>query len=409
MNKINVAVIGLGGRGFGLLKGELLKQRKDIEITGLCDLFQDRMDKAKELVIKRNGNTPYCSANYKDFLTRDDVDIIYITSAWEAHFDIAVDSLYAGKYTALEVGGAYSMDDCWRLVKAYEDTKTPFFFLENCCFGKHELAVIEMVRKGLFGDIVHCSGGYKHDLRYEVAYGKENRHYRLNNYLNRNCENYPTHELGPISKLLNINNGNRIVSLNSFASSAKGLHDYIIRKKSDDKELVNAEFKQGDIITTVLKTIEGQSIVLTLDTTLPRTYSRGFCVRGTRASYDEDNRTVFIDGKHNIFDNKPHYIWGNAHKYVKKYKHRIWKENRKVNHAMHDGMDTLTTLAMIESFRLKGTTPIDVYDAVTWMAVTALSEQSIKENGKTMEFPDFTNGKWKKRENKYKGLYCLDK
>ena len=42
--------------------------------------------------------------------------------------------------------------------------------------------------------------------------------------------------------------------------------------------------------------------------------------------------------------------------------------------------------------------PIDVYDAAAWMAVTALSEQSIATGGMPQLIPDFTDGKWITRE-----------
>ena len=89
----------------------------------------------------------------------------------------------------------------------------------------HELMVLNMVRRGLFGEVVHCQGGYRHDLREEVSTGREMRHYRFRNYLYRNCENYPTHELGPIANVLDINRGNRMLTLVSVASKAAGLHE----------------------------------------------------------------------------------------------------------------------------------------------------------------------------------------
>ena len=125
--------------------------------------------------------------------------------------------------------------------------------MENCCYGRKELLILNIVRQGLFGEVVHCQGGYKHDLRDEISKGEELRHYRLSNYKNRNCENYPTHELGPISRVLNINRGNRLVSLSSFASKAAGLHDYLVRKNESESDPDKLQFTQGDVVTTVLK------------------------------------------------------------------------------------------------------------------------------------------------------------
>lgn len=406
--KARIAMIGLGGRGYGLLRLNLVHM-KNVEVVGICDVYQDRIDKAIKKVKKVCGNTPKGSTNYKDFLQDENVDIIMITCAWEGHIDIAVEAMQSGKFVAMEVGGAYSVEDCWRLVDTYEQTKTPLMMLENCCYGEYELMTLRMVREGIFGDIVHCEGGYHHDLREEVAFGKENRHYRLKNYLERNCENYPTHEIGPIAKVLDINRGNLFTKLTSYSSVAKGLHEYILANKADDKELVASEFKQGDIVTTILETIKGQTIVIQLDTTLPRSYSRGYTIRGTKAMYQEDNNLVFLDNKKfKMFDFNSRPLWNNGKKFAKKYAHRIWKNKGSVVKAGHGGMDSLVLNAMVEAFLEGYYPPIDVYDTATWMVITALSEQSIKNNNQTMEFPDFTRGKWKNRQDVCLGHYSLE-
>lgn len=406
--KARIAMIGLGGRGYGLLRLNLVHM-KNVEVVGICDVYQDRIDKAIEKVKKVCGNTPKGSTNYKDFLQDENVDIIMITCAWEGHIDIAVEAMQAGKFVAMEVGGAYSVEDCWRLVNTYEQTKTPLMMLENCCYGEYELMTLRMAREGIFGDIVHCEGGYHHDLREEVAFGKENRHYRLKNYLERNCENYPTHEIGPIAKVLDINRGNLFTKLTSYSSVAKGLHEYIVANKADDKELVASEFKQGDIVTTILETIKGQTIVIQLDTTLPRPYSRGYTIRGTKAMYQEDNNLVFLDNKKfKMFDFNSRPLWNNGKKFAKKYAHRIWKNKGSVVKAGHGGMDSLVLNAMVEAFLEGYYPPIDVYDTATWMVITALSEQSIQNNNQTMEFPDFTRGKWENRQDICLGHYSLE-
>lgn len=406
--KARIAMIGLGGRGYGLLRLNLVHM-KNVEVVGICDVYQDRIDKAIEKVKKVCGNTPKGSTNYKDYLQDENVDIIMITCAWEGHIDIAVEAMQSGKFVAMEVGGAYSVEDCWRLVDTYEQTKTPLMMLENCCYGEYELMTLRMVREGIFGDIVHCEGGYHHDLREEVAFGKENRHYRLKNYLERNCENYPTHEIGPIAKVLDINRGNLFTKLTSYSSVAKGLHEYILANKADDKELVASQFKQGDVVTTIIETIKGQTVVIQLDTTLPRPYSRGYTIRGTKAMYQEDNNLVFLDNKKfKMFDFNSRPLWNNGKKFAKKYAHRIWKNKGAVVKAGHGGMDSLVLNAMVEAFLEGYYPPIDVYDTATWMVITALSEQSIKNNNQTMEFPDFTRGKWKNRQDVCLGHYSLE-
>lgn len=396
MKDIRIGYIGLGGRGQSLLDDIILEQGENV--TAVCDLYEDRVKKGADSVEKKCGKRPKEYIDYMDVINDENVNTIIITSAWESHTEIAVAALKAGKATAMEVGGAYTLEQCYELVKTYEETLTPFMFLENCCFGRREMMALHMTELGVFGEIVHCAGGYQHDLRNEISFGKENRHYRLRNYLTRNCENYPTHDLGPIAKVLKINHGNRMLTLTSTASKSAGLHEYIMKNKSDDEFLKNAHFAQGDIVTTVIKCANGETIVLTLDTTLPRFYSRGFTVRGTNGMYEEATDSVFLDREEDI---KHDFDWkkvcaGNAEKYQDEYDHPIWKKYIESGFVQgsHDGMDWLEFQLFFEALRNDEPMPIDIYDAASWMSITALSEMSIAHGGAVVDIPDFTNGKW---------------
>ena len=392
--KIGVAVIGLGNRGLSLLEHCILP-RPEIEVAAVCDVYDDRVKKASDMTEAAGRPRPMTTADYRDVLERKDVDAVLILSAWESHVGAACDAMRAGKYAAVEVGGAYSLDDCWRLVRTYEETGVPCMMLENCCYGRDELMVLNMVRQGLFGEIVHCQGGYRHDLRDEVSFGRETRHYRFRNYLSRNCENYPTHELGPIATLLDINRGNRMLTLVSVASKSAGLHEFLMREKGPEYDAANLRFAQGDVVTTIIKCARGETICLTLDTTLPRAYSRGFHVQGTKGMYMEDNKSVFLDGKDNAFDFKWHERWNSAEEYREEYDHPVWKAYLKEGvRGGHDGMDWLVLGAFFDCVKKKSRTPIDVYDAAAWMSISCLSEQSIAMGGMPMAIPDFTNGAW---------------
>lgn len=395
MKEIKVGFAGLGSRGPELLRNIVLKQGE--QVTAVCDVYEDRAQAGAEAVVAAGGQKPAVYLDYHDMIRDENVNTIIIATAWESHVEIALEAMYAGKAVAMEVGGAYEVKHCYDLVEAYEKTGTPFMLLENCCFGRRELMVLNMVQKGLFGEIVHCAGGYQHDLRYEISYGKENRHYRLRNYLSRNCENYPTHELGPIAKVLDINHGNRMLTLTSTASKAAGLRDYILTQKSDDEFLKGKTFAQGDVVTTVIKCARGETITLTLDTTLPRYYSRGFTVRGTRGMYEEVTDSVFLDRKEDIahdFNWLKHCV-GNAEGYEEEYDHPIWKKYIAEGvRGGHDGIDWLEFETFFRCLREDAPMPVDVYDAAAWMSITALSEISVAKGGAVVNIPDFTGGKW---------------
>lgn len=398
MKNLNVGIVGLGMRGYWLMKDVILLM-PGVKVTAVCDVYEDRNERAAKLTEEVCGHVPATETDYKKLIARDDVDVVVVSCAWESHIKVAIDAMKAGKPVGMEVGGSYSVKECWDLVDTYEETQTPFMFLENCCYGRRELMALNMVKQGLFGDIVHCRGGYMHDLREEVSEGEKNRHYRLRNYIHRNCENYPTHELGPIARILNINHGNRMLALTSMASRSAGIQEYIKDRMSDDEKLMNTRFAQGDVVNTMIKCAGGETILLTLNTSLPRFYSRDFTVCGTKGMYEEENDTVFVDKKYTAeeeWDFKAN--WGNAKDYEKDYEHPIWQKflNDGVQGG-HGGMDWLVFEAFFESIRNGEPCPIDVYDAASWMCISALSEESIAMGGHPVAIPDFTNGEWIKR------------
>jgi len=393
---INACVIGLSGRGCeSLLKNVLLKN-KDINVVSVCDIYQDRIDNALKL-IKDNGGDAKGFTDYKDALNMKGIEAAFVFTGWESHAEIAMYAMEKGIPVASEVGCEYSIENCQKLVRTHEKTGTPYMFMENCCYGQDELFATSMVRHGAFGTIVHCSGAYAHDLRQEISYGLKNRHYRFKNYLYRNLDNYPTHELGPIAKILNINRGNKILTVSSFASKSAGLRDYIESLPDASDEMKEAMFKQGDIVTSVLTCAGGETITLRLDTTLPRTYSREFTVRGTKGMYSQDTNSVFLDGDKELFNPIEYYKdnLDNAQKYYDKYLPEIWKNvSTEELKAGHGGMDYFAYKAFSDAVINKTEMPIDVYDGVTWMAVAVLSEMSIALGGAPQAMPDFTNGKW---------------
>ena len=401
MDSVRVAVVGVSGRGRGLLG--LLLGMPDVEVVGVSDLYEDRLARAKQDVIEKRGNTPMASTDFRRLLEMKELDAVITPSSWTSHADVCIASMDAGKYAATEVGGATSVEQCWELVRTSERTKKPCMLLENCCYGREELTIFNMVKQGLFGELVHAEGGYQHDLRDEICNGRENRHYRLANYSNRNGEVYPTHELGPIAKCLNINRGNRMLTLTATASKARGLHEWIKNHRGEEYDLFNRQFTMGDVVTTVIKCAHGETITLTHDTSLPRPYSRGNRIEGTKGIWMEDKYAVYLEGVSPKAD-----VWDSLNNYYEKYEHPLWKWYRTEGvKGGHGGMDYLVLRAYVEAVKAGTQTPIDVYDTAAWMAVTCLSEDSVAMGSMPVAIPDFTNGKWFQREPAVLGKYCL--
>ena len=288
-DKISIAIIGLGKRGSGLLR-DILVKRKDLDIVAVCDVYEDRTAQAAKTITDDGRPEPKRYTDYKLLLEEVKTDSVLISCSWEWHIEIAIAAMKAGIAVALEVGGCFSMEELWSLVHTQEETGTPFMFMENCCFGRSELLATGAYRAGALGTVVACEGSYTHDLREEIAGGNINRHYRLRNYIHRNCDNYPTHDAGPIAKLLNINRGNKFVSLVSVSSKACGLREYVAERPDKYPDLQDVEFNQGDIVTTIITCANGETVTLRLNTTLPTFYSRDFVVRGTKGMYNMNAR-----------------------------------------------------------------------------------------------------------------------
>lgn len=409
--KIKIGYVGVGRRGLHILENCFIKMN-DVEITVLCESLDKRIEMARKIFAENQSPMPKFTKCYDDILTDPEIDAVVIMTGWDSRPKMAKAAMLAGKYTAIEVGCAETLDECFELISVYEQTGTPLMMLENCCYGRREMLALNLVKQGLLGELVHCTGAYSHYLNSMELFAEmlsENEksegvtHYRLRHYIEKNRENYPTHELGPICKVLGINRGNRIVKLSSFSSKAVGIKSFAKDKFGKDSEYAKIDYKQGDIVNTILTCAGGETISIALDTTVPRAYySRNFSVRGTKGMISEERQSVFLEGME-----EPTY--NNEKEMFQKYDHPLHAEYEKVGaRGGHDGMDWLVCRAFVEAVKNGTNTPIDAYDTVTWLAVGALSEQSINGGGIPVDFPDFTNGKWQQREPAVLGKYCLD-
>lgn len=148
------------------------------------------------------------------------------------------------------------------------------------------------------------------------------------------------------------------------------------------------------MVTTSINCANGETVLLQHDTNLPRPYSLGFRVQGTGGIWMDLAKGIYVEGK----SEKAHQ-WDPQQPWLDKYDHPLWKRwIKSADGAGHGGMDFFVDHAFIEAAKRKEATPLDVYDAAAWSAITPLSEQSIDLGNETVEFPDFTGGKWMDRK-----------
>ena len=405
-HKLKLGFIGVGLRGINHLNNAM--RRKDTEITAICDIDPKRIDIALDLIEKNGRKQPLVfgkhEEDYLNLLDSKDVDAVIIATPWLWHTKMAVAAMQAGVYAGLEVSASQTIEECWDLVNTHEATGTHMMFLENVNFRRDVMAVLNMVKQQVFGEMIHYRCGYQHDLR-EVKFNNGKQPYgggvefgakgiseakwRTKHSVYRNGDTYPTHGVGPIAAMADINRGNRFVSMTASATKAVGLHNHIVAQGGAAHPNAKIKFKQGDVITSTIACANGETIIVTHDTNLPRPYSLGFRVQGAKGLWEKDGDRIYIEGK-----SEPHR-WDAAQDWLTQYDHPVWKKyEAEATGAGHGGMDYFVMKAFVESALANIAPPIDAYDAAAWSAITPLSEASIANNGEPQEFPDFTRGQW---------------
>ncbi len=409
-SKLRLGFIGVGLRGTMHLENAL--NRNDVEITAICDIDPKRLELCQKLIknagqkkAEEFGKDDY---DYQNLLALDKVDAVIISTPWLWHTPMTVDAMKAGKYAGTEVSAATSMAECWDLVNTHEETGTHMMILENVNYRRDVMAVLNMVRQNVFGELLHFRCGYQHDLR-EVKFNNGMQPYgggvlfgekatseaqwRTLHSLKRNADLYPTHGIGPIAAYTNINRGNRFISITSQATKSRGLHKYIVDHGGPDNPNAKLKWKLGDVVTSTITTANGETIIVTHDTNSPRPYSLGFRVQGTNGLWEVDGNRIYIEGISEL------HRWDDATEWLKKYDHPLWqKYGDDAKGAGHGGMDFFVLNAFIESAKRNIAPPLDAYDAAAWSAITPLSEMSIANNGEVQDFPDFTRAQWIKRK-----------
>lgn len=395
--KVRVGVIGTGNRGQSLIGTMMMIP--NLEIPALCDIHAGRLEAAQGLVEKNGRPRPegYQASEdiYLKLLEREDLDAVIIATPWQLHTPMAVAGMKHGKYVGVEVPAAISYEECWALVNTHEETKVPCMMLENWSFRRDNLAVLRMIREGLLGEIVHCHCAHSHDCIDHWFVSADGSHrWGVDFLINYNRDQYPTHSQGPVLSWMDINCGDAYATLTSFVTESKGINAYFKRKFGPDHPYAKQVFKQGDIVTSVIQTHGGKTLVINYDMQLPRPYDNRWMIQGTLGLYDEPHNAVYLDG----LSSKSHE-WDPFPPYQEKYDHPWWKEIDKINaEAGHGGTDYLELVKFFEAVRNKTQTPIDVYDSATMSSVVPLSGDSISRGSQPVACPDYTRGAWKTRK-----------
>jgi predicted dehydrogenase len=390
---VRVGIVGTGGRGTGLMQG--LLAMKDVEVPAVCDVNEANLKRAQEIVAatgrKRPDGYDEGPLAYQKLMDREDLHAVLIATPWEFHTPMAVYAMKAGKYPAVEVPAALTMEECWALVNTSEQTGVPCMMLENWSFRRDNLAVLNMIRKGLLGKMVHCHCAHSHDCIDHWFFDRQgNDRWPAKYLIQHNRDQYPTHSMGPVLSWLDINCGDVFGYLTSTVTSSQAINAYFARQFGPDHPGAKRQYAQGDIVTSVVRTKRGKTIVINYDMQLPRPYDNRWMVQGTLGVYNEQGSLVYLTGV-----SPKYHEWESFAPYQEKYDHAWWRALQKDAAGLgHGGTDTLELQEFIKAVRAKTQTPIDVYDTATMCCIIPLSELSIARGSMPVECPDFTRGKW---------------
>ncbi len=390
---VRVGFVGVGNRGTHMMTESLAIE--GVQVAAVCDVNAAFAQRAQQVVEKAGRPRPEAytrgETDFQRLMDRDDLDAVFIATPWKWHTPMAVYAMEQRKYPGVEVPCAITLDECWQLVNTSEKTGIPCMMMENWSFRRDNLAVLNMIREGLFGKIVHCHCAHSHNCMHWYMDRHGRPRWSGDHLLARCADQYPTHSLGPVLSWMDINRGDRFEKVVSMATGQWGITDQLTRRYGPDHPPAQLDWKQGDIVTTMVRTTNGRTVVINMDMQLPRPYDNRWLIQGTRGLYNEQRNAVYLAGLEGPSHNPEN--WGPFPPYQAKYDHRWWREG--LGGGGHDGADKLELQLFYQAVRDRGPTPLDVYDSVVMSCIFPLSEQSIAQGSQPVECPDFTRGKWK--------------
>ena len=413
IDNIKTAFIGVGAMGTGHAKQ--IASINGTEVVAICDLYKDLAERSKNNCTEigkgqRHKNIKLYYGSENDWMSMlDEVkpDIVFISTNWNTHAPMAIESMKKNVHAFVEVPIATKIEDMWKIIDTSEKTKKHCMMMENVNYGRDELMFLNMCRKGLIGDFLHAEASYIHSLRFQMDEQKRGTgSWRTYHYANGKGNLYPTHGLGPVAQYMNLSRqDDNFSKLVSYSSPALGRKLYANKKYPKDHKWNKLNFKNGDINTSLIKTELGRTIMVQWDETSPRPYSRHNLIQGTQGTLAGFPTRVAFDNesniKNNISDESVDYhswIQGKSlEKLYEKYDHPLYIRLGNLAKKMggHGGMDFIMRYRIIECLREGLPLDQNVYEGCFWSAVGPLSGKSVKEEGSPQKFPDFTRGNWK--------------
>ena len=154
---VKVGYVGIGHQGSGHVNN--LLKIPGCQVTAVCDIRPGQTNWAKKRITDAGQPEPAVygkdDRDFQRMCEQEDLDLVYNAAPWRWHTPICLAAMKNGKHAASEVNIALTVEDCWKLVEASEKYRKHCAMMENCCYDRMEMIVLNMIRQGLFGDIMH--------------------------------------------------------------------------------------------------------------------------------------------------------------------------------------------------------------------------------------------------------------
>ena len=403
LDVVRVGFVGLGMRGPDAV--ERWCQIEGTQVVALCDVEADRVEGSQQ-ILERHGRqraAGYSGSTevYKQLCERPDIDLIYICTDWVHHVPIALYAMEHGKHVAIEVPAATSMDEIWQLIDTSERTRRHCMMLENCVYDFFEMAALNMAQQGLFGEVLHVEGSYLHNL--DDFWTEYWQNWRLDFNRHHRGDVYPTHGIGPDCQVLNIHRGDRMDYLVAVDTKAVNGPKVVKRLTGEDCD----DFQNADQTSTLIRTVQGKTMLIQHSVLTPRPYSRMFQIVGTDGYAGKYPVQQMLFRSLPQHDGAVGYQNLNVHaalpdslrdallrQYMPSFAKEIEQRARQVGG--HGGMDYIMDYRLVYCLRHGLPLDMDVYDMAEWCCLAELTRISLENGSAPVAIPDFTRGAWQR-------------
>ena len=404
IDTVRVAIVGLGDRGSWAVKR--YTQVPWTRTVAVCDAEADRAEASAKWLVDHGYPAPAVYSGpeaYKELCLRDDIDLVYVCTDWAHHVPVAICAMEHGKHVAVEVPSANSLKECWDLVNTSERTRRHCVILENCCYDFFEMMSLQLAQQGALGEVLHAEGSYHHNL--DFYWNQYWEDWRLQFNATHRGDLYPTHGLGPVAQALDINRGDRFTSL--VAMDTKSVNGKEILRTWRGVE--NPEFKNGDLVCTLLRTEKEKTVLIEHDVMTPRPYNRMYQLVGTKgyaAKYPVEQLTLGQDVldalgvDYSITDAHASLPADVIQQMYAKVQIPILNDELRAKAKEvggHGGMDWIMDYRLAYCLHYGLPVDMDVYDLASWCCLSELGTISMEHGCRAVEVPDFTRGHWQER------------